>query len=130
MLEDMSASELSASWQELKEHERECAARRRAIEDRLIELAEIDPAVPGFENFEGLRITTKLTRKVDPDKADKIAKEHGLETHLPALFRWKAEVNGSVWKATSSRITDLFKSAIETKPARPSFTVTKKKEEP
>ena len=43
--------------------------------------------------------------KVNSDKLQELAAEHGLTDHLPSLFRWKPEINMTVWKAADASIT-------------------------
>ena len=71
----------------------------------------------------------RMPRKVDAKMVEELAKENGVESHLSALFRWKADINATVWKATDDSITDILKPAITTKPGRPSFKITTKKKD-
>jgi len=125
----MDLDELSESWQELKALEQKYQAERRKVEDLILNKLTLSPSFEGSKEVGYLTLTARMTRKVDPAKVDEIAKENGLEDHLSALFRWKAEINTAVWKATEGTITDLLKPAITTKPGRPSFKVTVKKKD-
>lgn len=125
----MNISELSEHWLELKELEREATEKRRKIEDDLIKALKVPETLDGTENFDldgyKLKIVGRMTRKVDSDKLQELAAEHGLSEHLTSLFRWSAEINTAVWKASSEKITAPLLDAITTKAGRPSFTITK-----
>jgi hypothetical protein len=72
-----------------------------------------------------IKIVGRMNRRVDTDKLQQLAAENGLTDHLSTLFRWKAEINSSIWKASDSAITQPLLDAITTTPGRPSFTITK-----
>ena len=118
---------LSKKWLEAKDKEREAVAERREIEDRLKALINFD------ENSEGttrliagdasITTTSRLNRKVDADKLQDIAAEHGLTDHLSTLFRWKPEINMALWKKADESITAPLLEAITTSPSRPSFSI-------
>lgn len=122
---------LSDKWLELKETERQATEARREVEDTMMSLIGIKESLDGTENvnLDGgvqIKIIGRLNRKVDTDKLQEIAHEHGLTEHLSSIFRWKAEVNAAVWKATSESITNPLLGAITTTPGRPSFSITVK----
>ena len=122
-------AELSQVWLELKEAERLATERRRQVEDTLMSLIGIPETLEGTENInmdEGyqIKIVGRMNRKVDTDQLQEIAAAHGLSEHLHDLFRWKAEINSAVWKATNEAITKPLMAAITTAPGRPSFTIT------
>lgn len=116
-------------WIDAKEMERLAIETRRKIEDQLIEELRIVEDLDGTANFERddfkIKVTGRMNRKVDGDKAQEIATELGLSDHLASLFRWKPEINLSVWKATDKSITDPLLEAVTTTPGRPSFSITK-----
>lgn len=116
-------------WNYWKFQEQIAVNNRRKIEDEIIK--SINVAVPQSGTFtvDGLKITTKLDRKVDADKLQILADEAGLSDHLPSLFRWKPEINMRNWEATDKTITDKLLPAITTKPSRPSFKSIEEKEE-
>ena len=123
--------DLAARWVDAKQDEAIAVARRRTIEDRLVELLELDAAKEGTETAktEGgytIKTVSRLNRKVDAERLQDLAIEAGLTEHLPSLFRWSADINASAWKAASPAITSPLLGAIETKPGRPTFTITKK----
>ncbi len=120
---------LTESWAELKSLEQKYQAERRDVEDRILREIALDPSFEGTKEIGKLTLTARMTRKVDPKKVEQIAKENGTESHLSALFRWKADINTTVWKATDSSITEPLRAAITTKPGRPSFKLTPKKDQ-
>lgn len=119
-------TELTTAWTTAKEAERVAIEARRAIED------EIRTALGVAEDLEGtftagdLKITGRIDRKVDADKLQELAEQAGLTSHLSSLFRWKPEINASVWKAADESITRPLLGAITSKPGRPSFALAKK----
>jgi hypothetical protein len=116
------------AWVQAKKEEAERIEWRRRCEDALLKALDIDPALDGTENFEmhghKVKIVGRMTRKVDSDKLQDIAAEHGLSEHLHALFRWKADINAANWKAADESITTPLLGAVTTSPGRPSFTIT------
>lgn len=123
-------NELAAMWLAAKEAEREAVEDRRRIEDRIKSLAGVAETLDGTETVDPDRYTIKIVgridRKVDGDKVQELAAEHGLTEHLSSLFRWKPEINMAVWKAADEAITQPLAAAITAKPGRPSFTIIPK----
>ena len=121
---------LSEMWLAAKEAEREAVEDRRRIEDRIKSLAGVAETLDGTKTVDPDRYTIKIVgridRKVDSDKLQELAAEHGLTEHLSSLFRWKPEINMAVWKATDEAITKPLAAAITAKPGRPSFTIIRK----
>ena len=121
-------SQLCAAWLEAKEAERKATESRRQAEDALTQALNI------AETFEGIytapidghtvKITGRMSRKIDAEKAQEIAAEYGLSEHLTQLFRWKAELNMAAWRAADESITAPLLGAITTTPGRPSFQIT------
>ena len=117
------------AWQQAKMEETAATIRRRAVEDKMLEAMQLDeagedtttvkPAV-GIE----VKIMRRIDRKVDADKLQEIAIEHGLMDHLSSLFRWKPEINATAWKQADPAITLPLADAITAKPGRPSFKIT------
>ena len=122
-----SMQELAAQWLEAKEAERKATERRRDFEDAMRELAGFSEQTEGTENVKtpgfAIKIVGRIDRKVDADKVQELAAEHGLTDHLSTLFRWKPEINMAIWKATDESITKALAGAITAKPGRPSFTI-------
>lgn len=119
--------QMAAEWLEAKEAERVAIEKRRDLEDAMRKAASIRDDVEGTETLalEGfkLKIVGRIDRKVDADKVQELAAEHGLTDHLSTLFRWKPEINMAVWKSTDESITAPLAAAITAKPGRPSFTI-------
>lgn len=126
-MKDLSMEQLATMWLEHKELERKATEERRQIEDEMRIRAAIRDDVEGTETLalEGYRvkIAGRIDRKVDGDKVQELAAEHGLTDHLSRLFRWKPEINMAAWKASDPSITQALAPAITAKPGRPSFTV-------
>ena len=115
-------------WLEAKETERQAVEARRAIEDELIQLFQVDDTKDGSKTYkpEGykVKVTTRLNRKVDVDVLIDLASQAGIgQEHLQALFRWKPEINLREWQNASPEITGPLAPAITTKPGRPSFSI-------
>lgn len=131
MTDDLSV--LSEAWLLAKESETEAIKARRAIEDRMRSLIGVSDALEGTETASPdgftIKMVGRIDRKVDSDKLQELASEAGLSEHLPSLFRWKPEINASVWKATDKSITDVLAVAITAKPGRPSFSIVRNSEE-
>ena len=123
-------NELAAMWLAAKEAEKEATEDRRRIEDRIKSLVGVAENLEGTETAEPdqftIKIVGRIDRKVDGDKVQELAAEHGLTEHLSSLFRWKPEINMAVWKATDEAITKPLSAAITAKPGRPSFTIIRK----
>ena len=120
----------AAEWMAAKAAEREAVKRRRLLEDHITSLLGVAETLEGTERTETdgghkIKLTGRMNRKVDTHLAAEVAAEYGLEEHLDKLFRWKPEINMSVWKATSESITKPFLNAITTTPSRVSFTIEK-----
>ena len=120
----------AAEWLAAKEAEKAATERRRQIEDRLLSLIGIAENMEGTENVETdggykIKITGRMSRRVDGDKLQEIAAEAGLTEHLSSLFRWKPEINMSAWKNADESITTPLLGGITTTPGRASFNITK-----
>lgn len=126
-------NKLCLEWAQQKEIEKNAIEQRRAIEDEIKSMLDIPETFEGSKSIETgscmLKITSRFDKKVDSDKVQEIAAEHGLTDHLFQLFRWKAEINAATWKSAGLDVTMPFMPAITTKPSRASFTITKKEGE-
>ena len=116
-------------WLDAKKAEKEALDLRRSIEDELVMELDIAKTLDGTQNIETdgykVKVVGRLDRKVNSDKLQDLAAEHGLTQHLSSLFRWKPEVNASAWKSADPLITAPLQDAITTSNGRPSFTITK-----
>ena len=117
-------------WLTAKAKEAEATSERRIIEDRMVAQFNVPSNLDKTANFEAdgykVKIEGRINRKINSDKLQEIAAEHGLLAHLECLFRWKPEINASVWKSTDPAITTPLLDAITSTPGRPSFTIIKK----
>lgn len=113
---------LPQAWIDAKAEEVAAIEKRRAIEDAMLK-ANMRQAA-GYR----IRIDERNNWKIDSDRLQSIAAAHGLSDHLPSLFRWKPEVNMGLWRAADSSITRPLLDAITITPGRPSFTITKEKD--
>jgi len=121
--------DLAKKWLNAKEVEAMAVARRRKLEDELTSLIGVAENMEGTENVETdggykIKITGRMTRKVDGERIQAIAAEEGLTDHLQSLFRWKPEINMSAWKNADKAITGPLLRGITTQPGRASFTIT------
>jgi hypothetical protein len=121
---------LSAEWLSHKTTEEKAVAERRKIEDQIVKMLALPEAFESTETAEPqgfvVKISGRIDRKVDSDKLQDLAAEHGLTEHLSRLCRWKPEINMSAWKAADASITGPLAGAITAKPGRPSFKITTK----
>lgn len=121
---------IAAEWAAEKEVERIAVENRRRLEDEMVKTWALVPNLDGTVTKEvdgyAIKITGRVDRKVDAEKIQELAAQHGLESHLGTLCRWKPELNLTVWKATDPTITKLLAPAITAKPGRPSFSIAYK----
>ena len=117
-------------WLNAKAIEEAAIKTRRDLEDAMaVELA-LPANLDGTSNFDcdgyAVKIVGRINRKIDSDKLQALAAEHGLADHLPSLFRWKPEINATAWKAAAATITQPLLDAITSTPGRPTFNISKK----
>ena len=121
---------LCQEWRVNKDVEEVAKAERRRIEDDIRKLAEIPENLDGTESLEAdafvMKIVGRIDRKVDSDKVQELAAEHGLNEHLSTLFRWTPEINMSAWNKADESITRPLAGAITAKAGRPSFKLIDK----
>jgi hypothetical protein len=119
---------LSADWLRYKAEEGNATTERRKIEDKIVKLLALAENFEGTETAEPdgfvVKIAGRIDRKVDSDKLQELAAEHGLTEHLARLFRWTPEINMALWKAADETITRPLADAITAKAGRPSFKIT------
>jgi len=116
-------------WLRLKEIERAATEDRRVIEDQLINLVSSKPdgsATTKVGEY-SIKVTTRYNRRVDGDKLQDLAAEHGLTDQLSILFRWKPDLDLAAWKSADPSITTPLLDAITTTEGRPSFAITETK---
>lgn len=120
--------ELYAQWLSWKQQEERAQRERREVEDKIRKAASIPEDLDSTATLEAdqyvVKIAGRIDHKIDGDKLQELAHEAGLSLHLMSLFRWKPEINMSVWKNTDPSITRPLAGAITAKPGRPSFKIT------
>jgi hypothetical protein len=121
---------LSQKWLDAKHAERVATDRRRELEDKLLSLIGIPENMDGTENVETdggykIKITGRMSHRIDGARIQEIAAEEGLTDHLSTLFRWKPEINMAAWKSADKSITGPLLGGITTQPGRASFTIEK-----
>lgn len=118
---------MSKEWIRLKENERLATEARRELEDKMLSFVKIHESFEGTKNIEhgiySIKIVGRLNKKIDSDKLQELAIEHGLTEHLSSLFRWKPEINVAIWKSAAEVITNPLLEAITTVPGRASFSI-------
>ena len=120
--------DLAKNWLAAKEAEKVATENRRKLEDQLLSLIGVAESMEGTEKVETdggykIKITGRMTRKVDSERIQDIAAEEGLTDHLSSRFRWKPEVNMSAWKNADKSITGPLLGGITTQPGRASFSI-------
>lgn len=114
---------LEEEWLQAKTEEDAAKERRQEIEVRLLEAHKVDTSKDGaVEISPGLKVTCRVNRKIDDERLQEIAAESGLSEHLSTLFRWKPSIDARAWKAAHRDITSVLEAAIESKPAKPTFS--------
>lgn len=123
-------AEIAGEWAAEKEVERIAVENRRRLEDEMRDQLCVVENLDGVQTTEVggyvIKVTGRIDRKVDAEKIQELAAQHGLESHLATLCRWKPELNLTVWKTTDPKITTLLAPAITSKPGRPSFSIAHK----
>jgi hypothetical protein len=121
---------LYQQWLDAKQMEAHAIQARRAVEDNLVKQFKVPDDLDGTttETDGGykIKIDGRINRKINSDKLQELAIEHGLTEHLSSLFRWKPEISMTAWKAADKTITTPLLDAITATPGRPSFTITLK----
>ena len=119
---------LSAEWLLHKTAEEKAVVERRKVEDLMVKVIALPESFESTETAEPdgfvVKISGRIDRKVDSEKLQMLATESGLTEHLATLFRWKPEINMTLWKAADETITKHLAGAITAKPGRPSFKIT------
>jgi len=119
--------ELLDEWLIAKDKENEAKKDRQKIEDLITSELELDECGEGskthnVDNYQ-IKVTQRLSRKVDSDKLQEIAAQEGTTDHLSTLFRWKAEVDKKIWDSVEDSITGPLSHAITVKAGRPSYNI-------
>lgn len=124
----MNIETLAKEWLDAKAAETKAIECRRAVEDMLAAAVAFEAQYEGTTTAKSegytIKITGRMTRKVDSDLIQELAAEHGLGLYLTQLFRWKPEIDMKAWKGTSPEVTTILSKAITTTAGRPSFAIT------
>lgn len=120
-------------WRRAKEAEVKAAAERREVEDLLCSALNVPPDLDGTSSHKisdgtTIKLVGRISYKVDSDALQDAAAAAGLSDQLPALFRWKPELNKRAWAAAHADITGPLSAAITAKPGRPSFAIVEEKD--
>lgn len=119
---------LAEAWLNLKAAEQHAVEGRRVIEDQMAEAlafeAQSESTTTAKVDGYTIKISGRLTRKVDADLIQELAAEHGLNLYLSQLFRWKPEIELKAWKGANPAVTAILSKAITTTAGRPSFAIT------
>lgn len=119
---------LAIVWAEAKQAEADAVQRRREAEDKLtaaLGIAETDEGVKTFETLNyKIKVTSRLTRKVDADLIQEAAAENGLSHLLDIVCRWKPELDLRAWGNLEDAARAKLAPAITTTAGRPSYSIT------
>jgi len=120
---------LYQAWLNAKQTEETAVKVRRDLEDQMVKYFNVSETLDGTKNIttsDGylIKVIGRMTRKVNAEKLQELAEEHGLSDHLSSLFRWKPEINSEQWAAADSSITTPLLDAITTTAGRPTFKIT------
>lgn len=109
-----------------KRMESEAKARRMKVEDWIIQQLPMQKNEGTELHKVGdleVKINRRMSRKVDGQRLQELADEYSLNTFIPTLFRFKAEIKAKEWESAAENITSKFLDAITTTPGRASLTV-------
>ena len=119
---------LYQAWLNAKHTEETAVKVRRDLEDQMVKEFNVSETLDGTKNIttsDGylIKVVGRMTRKVNAEKLQELAEEHGLSDHLSSLFRWKPEINSEQWAAADPSITQPLLDAITTTAGRPTFKI-------
>jgi len=119
---------LYQAWLNAKQTEEMAVKVRRDLEDQMVKEFNIAPTMEGTKNIatsEGflVKIVGRMTRKVNAERLQELAAEHGLSDHLASLFKWTPTIVSEQWAAADPSITTPLLDAITTTAGRPTFKI-------
>jgi hypothetical protein len=118
------STDLKEAWKLAKQREAEWREERLRIEAEMVKGFPADHE--GTEDIGGIKINFKHTKRVDKDALLAEAEAARIPgDRLGELFRWKPEIDAKAWKSASEFEKTVLGRAIEIKPAKPSFSVSK-----
>jgi len=123
----MMINNLAKQWIEAKSREKQATDERREIEDRIIEELNLSEDLTETKTITNdqfkIQAVGRINTSIDDAKLKQLAFDHGLETEMNLLFRFKPEVNKKLWELTDDKITRVLAQAITEKPSRISFKI-------
>jgi hypothetical protein len=119
---------LHQRWLAAKQEEEKAVADRRDLEDQMVKEFNVSKTMEGTKNFptpDGftIKIVGRMTRKVNAEKLQQLAAEHGLSDHLSSLFKWTPSIVSDQWESADPSITGPLLDAITTTANRPTFKI-------
>jgi hypothetical protein len=119
---------LHQAWLNAKQAEETAIKVRRELEDQMVKEFNVAANMEGTKNFptpDGflVKIVGRLTRKVNAERLQELAAEHGLSDHLASLFKWTPTIVSDQWESADPSITEPLLDAITTTAGRPTFKI-------
>jgi hypothetical protein len=119
---------LYQAWLNAKQTEETAVKVRRDLEDQMVKEFEVAANMEGTKNFwtaDGyqVKIVGRMTRKVNAERLQELAAEHGLSDHLASLFKWTPTIVSDQWESADPSITEPLLDAITTTAGRPTFKI-------
>jgi len=119
---------LYQAWLNAKQTEETAVKVRRDLEDQMVKEFNVAPTMEGTKNFptpDGflVKIVGRMTRKVNAERLQELAAEHGLSDHLASLFKWTPTIVSEQWESADPSITEPLLDAITTTAGRPTFKI-------
>jgi hypothetical protein len=119
---------LYQAWLNAKQTEETAVKVRRDLEDQMVKEFNVAANMEGTKNFptpDGylVKIVGRMTRKVNAERLQELAAEHGLSDHLASLFKWTPTIVSDQWESADPSITEPLLDAITTTAGRPTFKI-------
>lgn len=119
---------LYQAWLNAKQTEETAVKVRRDLEDQMVKDFQIPSTLDGTKNIttsDGftIKIVGRMTRKVNAERLQELAAEHGLSDHLASLFKWTPTIVSDQWESADPSITEPLLDAITTTAGRPTFKI-------
>jgi hypothetical protein len=119
---------LHQAWLNAKQTEETAVKVRRDLEDQMVKEFNVAANMEGTKNFptpDGflVKIVGRMTRKVNAERLQELAAEHGLSDHLASLFKWTPTIVSDQWESADPSITEPLLDAITTTAGRPTFKI-------
>jgi len=116
------------AWLNAKQTEETAVKVRRDLEDQMVKEFNVAANMEGTKNFPTLdgflvKIVGRMTRKVNTERLQELAAEHGLSDHLASLFKWTPTIVSDQWESADPSITEPLLDAITTTAGRPTFKI-------